>query len=159
MLSNRLIKCSVLCWYVKNCVAFLEKSFHFDRQLLKSFDYANMFLHLEENKVVLIILTTLTCPTAYPSTMVNVVIAFLRAKGLETSQGISCSRAANVNARTAADHAKAVTNSNNRIVVLGNIAAWSAPAAVKAQRAALSDPAQPPSTDARYWNIYQIIRL
>lgn len=80
----------------------------------------------------------------------NVVIAFLRANGLDTSHGMSLSRAARVRASTAADQANAVTNRSSSIVVRGRIAAWSAPAATSAPRAALSDPAQPPSVDARY---------
>lgn len=78
------------------------------------------------------------------------MIAFLKANGRETSQGISRSLAANVKARTAADHANAVTNSNNSMVVLGRIAACNAPAAAKAPRAAPREPAHPPSVDARY---------
>lgn len=97
------------------------------------------------------LLTTLTCPTAYPSTIVNVVIAFLRANGLETSHGISLSLAASVKASTAADHAKAVTKRSKRIVVRGRMAACKAPAAAKAPKAALREPAHPPSVDARYW--------
>lgn len=84
--------------------------------------------------------------------MVKVVIAFLRAKGLDTSQGMSLSRAARVRAKTAADQANAVTNRRRSMVVRGSIAAWSAPAAARAPRAALRDPAQPPSVEARYYN-------
>lgn len=80
----------------------------------------------------------------------KVVIAFLNAKGRDTSQGMSLSLAASVNASTAADHANAVTNRSKRIVVRGRIAAWSAPVAAKALRAAPREPAQPPSFDARY---------
>lgn len=82
--------------------------------------------------------------------MVKVVMAFLKANGRETSHGMRRRRAAKVRASTAADHAKAVTNSNSKMVVRGKMAAWSAPAAASAPSAAPNDPAQPPSVDARY---------
>lgn len=78
-------------------------------------------------------------------------MAFLSAKGLETSQGMSLSLAARVRASTAADQAKAVTKSSSKMVVRGKMAACRAPAAARAPKAALRDPAQPPSVDDRYW--------
>lgn len=92
----------------------------------------------------------MACPTAYPSTIVNVVMAFLKPNGRDTSHGTSRNRAASVKASTAADHAKAVTKSSRTMVVRGRMAACSAPAATKAPSAAPREPAQPPSVEARY---------
>lgn len=58
--------------------------------------------------------------------------------------------AAKVRASTAADHAKAVTNRRSRMVVLGKMAAWRAPAATRVASAAPREPTHPPSVEVRY---------